>query len=174
MSDTDPAPGYDGPTDPAAVMALNPAAAPRALAAMAIHGTDRERWAAAVHPNTPPQILHLLSQHPHLADKVAANPGAAPTTLTILLTADLRLLPHVLGNPACPVHLLREHHTHPAPLVRALIARHHRCPQDLLEGLGMDPEDFVRAAAIANPACPAHARVTAGLLGTAGGPDPVG
>ena len=145
---------------------MHAAKAPRTLAAMAIHGTDRERWAAATHPNTPPQILHLLAKDPQLADKVAENPSANGGTLSMLTRVHPQLLLAVVGNPACPPDLLRENARHPAPAVRGKVGQHLRCPEDVLEHLVLDADERVRQAAAGNPSCPVHARVTAGLLGT--------
>jgi len=139
---------------------------PRTLAAMAIRGTERERWAASTHPNTPPQVLHLLAQDPSLADKVAQNPSATPTTLSLILTAHPRLVLHIVENPACSEKLLREQSKHEAPAVRTKIGQHHRCPVDVLETLAIDSDETVRTAAVGNPHCPMHSKVTAGLIGT--------
>lgn len=131
---------------------------------MALHGSAREQWLAALHPNTPPQVLHRLAEAHSLHAQVAENPAADPRTLMMVLAKFPTLAPAVAGNPSCPEELLDVLVAHDAPSVRAAVASNPVCGEQRLRRLVHDDFALVRDRAAAHPQCPEECQVVAGLM----------
>lgn len=135
----------------------------------------------AAHPQCPPLLLHKLSQDtkvlvrqavasnvgcpPDVLQKLAGDPdwavnnvALANPALSTSILEDLAAKPslwyRMLYNPNCPTKVMRGMCTPRTPDAHHTVAKHHRCPPDVLEQLAVHHNWIVRCAVAGNPGCP--------------------
>ncbi len=107
-------------------------------------------WREALHPaTTAKRLMELAASH---AWDVAMRPQLAPELQDILVRHDdVRVRWAIASAPCASEANLRRLATGAEPAVRAAVAHHANCPEDLWVGFAKDPAPHVRAAVMHAP-----------------------